>query len=143
MRRLLVTGSRNWTDRDVIDRALADVWHEWGRPSDAVLVVGRCRDGADAIAEEIWAARGLPVEPHPARWNYYGKQAGFRRNSHMVNLGADLCLAFIAPCIKHGCPEPALHGSHGARDCGDKATEAGIDVRPYFTPELGWQKGAA
>lgn len=130
--RLLVTGSRNWTDVDLINRVLASTWHQWGRPADATLVVGRARDGADAIAERIWREHGLPVDPFPADWSQ-GKHAGFDRNGRMVASGADVCAAFVAPCIKRGCPNRRPHGSHGTLDCMHKARAAGIRVVPFYS----------
>lgn len=93
--RLLITGSRDWTDYALLDRWLFAAWSHLGKNPDCVLVSGACPTGADAMAEEIWAENNLLVERHPAEWSVYGKAAGFRRNAEMVDLGADLCVAFI------------------------------------------------
>ena len=93
-KRILITGSRDWNDIELIAGTLRDVWMRLGGPMDAVLVSGACRTGADAIAEEIWDRQGFTIETHPADWSI-GKQAGFVRNAEMVSLGADICLAFI------------------------------------------------
>ncbi|MFI5877567.1 SLOG family protein [Streptomyces sp. NPDC051445] len=66
-----------------------------GRPCDVTLVHGACPKGADAIAHHFGLVVGIEIEAHPADWDSWGKSAGFRRNADMVNLGADLCLAFI------------------------------------------------
>lgn len=118
MKRLLVTGSRSWTDRAVIARALIDVDAEWGVPRDAVLVHGGAR-GADLIAADVWAGFGMTVEAHPADWDRYGQRAGYVRNAEMVRAGAHLCLAFI------------VDGSRGATMCAQLAEEAGIPVRRF------------
>ena len=115
-RRVLVTGSRTWTDTSVIRDALAAVWHP-----DTVLVTGACPRGADLLAEQCWTRWGGPVQRWPARWKRDGPAAGPRRNQHMVDLGADLCLAFIH------------HHSRGASHCATAARRAGIPTHVFHT----------
>lgn len=134
MPRILITGSRTWTDEGVVDRALRDAWRALRDQGPVVLVVGACPQGADEIAERIWRSRGAgEVERHPADWDRDGRGAGFKRNQKMVDLGADLCLAFAAPCVKPGCArgEPG-HPSHGTQHTIDAARKAGIPVRVYI-----------
>ena len=89
--RVLVTGSRTWTDRAAIRDGLAAVWGD----GDRVLVTGACPTGADALAEACWRAWGGRVETHPAVWEAHGRAAGPRRNAEMVAAGAQVCVAFI------------------------------------------------
>lgn len=117
MKRILITGSRNWSDRETIQNALKPFAYH-----DAVLVSGACPSGADAIAEEIWEAWGFPVERHPANWSF-GKKAGPKRNQQMVDLGADLCLAFRKDY------------SRGTTHCANAATMAGIPTIWYTEGE--------
>ncbi len=115
MKRILVTGSRHWSDpgviADAIDMALALL----GRPEQWTLVHGACPTGADEMADTVAAFIGNDnVERHPARWDAEGKAAGPLRNQRMVDLGADICLAFHLP------------GSRGTDDCIRRAQRAGI-----------------
>ncbi|MER7517819.1 SLOG family protein [Streptomyces sp. NPDC126499] len=121
--RVLITGSREWTDEAAIHGALADL------PTDRTLVIvhGDCFKGADAIAK-AWAFNraflgdDVIEEAHPANWRPGGnldRSAGFRRNAEMVQLGADLCLAFIR------------NGSRGATHTADLAEKAGIPTRRF------------
>lgn len=116
-RRVLVTGSRSWSDVAVIRDALAAVWHP-----GAVLVSGACPSGADALCERIWTAWGGTVERHPADWERHGKAAGPIRNRRMVALGADVCLVFIQA------------NSPGASHTAALAEGAGIPTRRYTAP---------
>jgi len=89
--RILVTGSRDWRDWATVAKALKDASSELR----TVVVSGACPTGADMIAERYAEDRGWTIERHPADWDKYGKKAGPIRNSQMVALGADVCLAFI------------------------------------------------
>lgn len=98
MFRLLITGSRDWSDKLTIVRELAVFAREHGK--DVTLVSGACFTGADALCESVAKTFGWLVETHPANWDKkadgsYNRRAGFQRNELMVNLGADACLAFI------------------------------------------------
>ena len=121
--RILITGSRDWEDADVISFNLGLVLGEASREGhhlrDAVIVHGDCPKGADAIADRLACNHGYTVERHPANWDQYGKAAGFRRNADMVNLGADICLAFIR------------NKSRGASHTAELAEKAGIPVQRY------------
>jgi hypothetical protein len=108
----LVTGSRTWADRLSIRQALAAVWHP-----DTVLVSGACPRGADALCEACWTHWNGRIEHHPADWDQHGRAAGMLRNQAMVDLGADLCIAFIR---EH---------SAGATHCAELAERAGIPTR--------------
>lgn len=113
--RVLVTGSRTWTDEHTIRAALAAVWGD----GTTVLVSGGCPRGADRIAEQTWTRWGGRIERHPADWQRHGRGAGFRRNAAMVAAGADVCLAFI-----HG-------GSPGATHTAGLAEAAGIPTHRH------------
>lgn len=93
--RVIVCGSRRWSDRKKIADALADLVLERGyRYPHPVIVHGNAKRGADRIAEEEAGKAGLLTEPHPADWERYGKAAGPIRNEKMAKLGADVCIAF-------------------------------------------------
>lgn len=114
--RVLVTGSRSWTDREVIRQALASIPVVHRALTRNVTVVHGAARGADTIAAEEATKLGMAVEAHPADWERHGKAAGPIRNGEMVALGADVVLAF------------PLGRSVGTRDCMRRAQRAGIAV---------------
>lgn len=93
MFRLLVTGSRDWSDAQAIVRELEVVNAHEGE--QVVLISGNCATGADKIAEDVAVKFGWMIERHPADWKTHGKRAGFIRNGEMVDEGADYCVAFV------------------------------------------------
>lgn len=128
--RALVTGSRTWTDIPALASWLAGLWQIH---PDLLVVHGDCPSGADAIAD-FWAWRfNVPVEAHPAGWRQHGRRAGYLRNAEMVDLGADICGAFI------------VNASQGATMCAELATSAEIPllvVRRSIPglPPPGWRR---
>ena len=133
--RVLVTGSRDWPDRDIVFRRL-DALHAICPDGHTFVVVhGDCPTGADRHARQ-WCevmlsneVGGSPVveERHPAQWQRLGKSAGFKRNAEMVALGADWCLAFI------------LDGSRGATHTHGLATRADIRTNLDTLNSIGGQ----
>ncbi len=124
--RLLVTGSRDWNNYGCIAQALKDIWLANGS-KPMLLISGACPTGADRMAEHVWEAGGMLVERHPAEWDRFGRRAGFIRNRAMVDLGADLCVAFIR------------NKSKGATHTVDLAREAGIPVIEYSVIDLDYK----
>lgn len=125
MYRILITGSRTWDDTEAIKRTIIHyAAKNTEDPKEVMVVHGACPKGADSLADSIATAYGMAVETHPANWNsrtdtesglkVYDRGAGFARNKKMVELGADLCLAFIKD------------NSHGATHCAKLAKEAKI-----------------
>jgi len=114
--RILVTGSRNWTNAQAVWAALNEQLTERG---PFTLVVGDCPTGADSIAWGWAFSNGLTAEVHHADWDVHGRAAGPIRNRAMVESGADLCLAF------------PLGKSPGTRGCMRLAAAAGIPVKEH------------
>lgn len=131
--RILVTGSRHWTDDVAIKEALARFIAYFEGP---VTIVCGGVYGADRTAAILAPAFGphITVERWPADW--YGPclaecrpnhrkslrgithcpDAGNHRNADMIAAGADLCLAF------------PMGESRNSRDCMLRAWAAGIRV---------------
>lgn len=121
IRRILITGSREWPKiyQRMVSLALnAELEYARHQVAQLTIVHGACPTGVDKFADE-WCymnRESAEVERHPADWSLLGKSAGFKRNEDMVALGATKCLAFI------------YAKSRGATHCADKAQAAGIRV---------------
>lgn len=115
--RILITGSRDWSDGGTINQAILE--HTKGLHPDTVTVVHGDARGADELAGYAASTYGFHVETHPADRSAHGKAAGPIRNQKMVDLGADICLAF---------PKGI---SAGTFDCAQRAQGAGIPVKHY------------
>lgn len=110
--RVLVCGSRTWTDRVAVERMIDQL------PVGSVVIVGGAK-GADTLAEVAARAVGLQCEVYPADWERYGRRAGPVRNRQMLREGQpDLVVAFHAD----------LWGSRGTADMVRVARVAGLPV---------------
>jgi hypothetical protein len=140
--RLIVTGSRDWSDEGLLEHAL-----EAAAAEHPVLVVvhGKNRRGADFAAgrwarRQQAAGRQVTEEPHPADWNApcrpgcarghrgrgrgglsYCPAAGNYRNQEMADAGAGACLSFFQPGAVN----------RGTSDCTSRVVAAGIPVTPF------------
>lgn len=117
--RVIVTGSRDWGDRDAVWSAMAAVALAVPHDESLTFVHGGCPTGADAFAHYWAKIYGATVGVFPADWEKHGKRAGPLRNAEMVKAGADLVLAFPLP------------GGKGTQHMIRIAREAGIPVKVW------------
>lgn len=136
--RVLVFGSRTWSDRDRIYRDLDALASEHGR---LTVIAGAAR-GADRYAAgwavqsgghdtELfaadWATCGAECPPGHQRLNgrggYYCPTAGLRRNQQMIDEGKpDRALGYVTP---------SLSESRGSADMHRRLMAAGIETVLY------------
>jgi hypothetical protein len=130
--RLLVCGSRTWTDATLLAEAVEQTVAEYGQGrAGVVLIEGNAR-GADRLAGVLARARGWELEVYPADWQRHGRAAGMRRNARMLREGR--------PERVIACADD-LAASRGTADMVRRARGAGIPVlvvsHPLTTPEGG------
>lgn len=116
--RILITGSRYFTNTSMIRQALKEAIGD--TPCKDVVVVHGAAKGADSDSGRIARELGARVEEHPADWSQ-GRSAGPARNRKMVSLGADVCLAFLTKGAKNA----------GTLSCVRYAKEAGIPTKVF------------
>jgi len=86
--KVLVCGSRHFTDYDLLERTL-DVL-------DISEIISGAARGADTLAKMYGEARGIPVYEFPALWDTYGRRAGPIRNHEMLKERPDLVVGFLS-----------------------------------------------
>ena len=79
--KVLICGSRDWINKDLIKETLTEVISE---VEEEITVIHGAARGADKIGGEVAAEMKLKVEEYPADWNTHGRYAGFVRNKFMV-----------------------------------------------------------
>lgn len=110
--RVLVCGSRWFTDWELMDAVLSAELHEGD-----TLIHGAAR-GADTMAEEWATGQGIEILDFPANWDKYKKAAGPIRNKQMLEEGKpDIVIAFLAK------------DSRGTKNMIDQATKAGVEIK--------------
>lgn len=121
VKRILCTGSREWTSYTIIREALHKAAE--GLHPQEVIVVHGAAPGADRDVDLAARRLGFRIERHPAIWRHpdgsRNNRGGIERNERMVALGADECLAFFQG------------ESRGTTHCSTLAAKAGIPVTSY------------
>lgn len=89
LHRLIICGSRSITDMRVLAEAMrvANI-----AVSEIDEIVSGGARGADSLGEEFARQTGKGLRLFPAKWEQYGKSAGYLRNAQMAEY-ADECLA--------------------------------------------------
>lgn len=85
--KVLVTGSRKWTNKTLIHDLLETI-----KPD---LVIFGDATGADKIAKEYCEAYDVPYKEFEADWDKFGSWAGPLRNQDMIDEKPDMTLAFL------------------------------------------------
>lgn len=117
--RVLICGSRDWTNKARIGRYLDTLMDIEGYSPDAITVInGGCK-GADHHASMEAKGRGIFVVEYPANWIKHGLSAGPKRNQQMIDEGKpDRVVAFHAD----------LNSSKGTKDMVTRAKFHDIPV---------------
>lgn len=106
MRKIIVTGGRDYNDYGMIDYVI-------GKLKPEQIAVGDCPTGLDSYIREQY---GSICKVYAARWTELGRPAGPIRNKEMVedNEDADFLVAFP--------------GNRGTNNCVSCAKQIGIPV---------------
>lgn len=135
-KKILVTGSRDYSDYPTVMRAVAIAIHDLAKAgaSEITILHGNA-PGADSMVVEFINKEDRTLAKHGVRvtlkafladWNKHGSKAGPIRNKQMVDEKPDVVLAFLEP----GQPNRGTLGTV------KMAKAAGIKVVPYGATEL-------
>lgn len=87
--RVIVAGSRGFNNYELLKSKLDALLINY----KTVVIVSGTAKGADSLGERYAKERGLSVARFPAKWDLYGKSAGYIRNQEMAK-NADALVAF-------------------------------------------------
>lgn len=108
--RVLACGGREFSERDVVFRALDEV------PGHIECLIEGGARGADRLARDWTDARQVQRLSFPADWNKHGRAAGMIRNQRMIDEGKPTVVV-------------AFPGGRGTADMVNRARKAGIVIR--------------
>ena len=113
---LIIAGSRDFQDYKGLSRVLKEL--KVLNQKELTIISGGAR-GADSIGEQWATDHDIPLIIMPARWDLYGKSAGYRRNVEMAKQATHL----VACWNGH---------SRGTRHMLDIAKDRGLKVYTYL-----------
>lgn len=87
--RLAIIGARLFDDYELLKREVVSRF----KVSEITQIVSGGAKGADTLAERFGLEYGIDMKIFPARWDKYGKQAGYMRNTQIAEY-ADCAIAF-------------------------------------------------
>jgi hypothetical protein len=94
MLRLVIAGSRNFDDYDLLESTLNEFieLNSIGDPEPGVTVISGLAKGADLLGVRYANEKGYKIEEFPANWKL-GRGAGPKRNQEMAK-SANACIVF-------------------------------------------------
>lgn len=84
--KVLVCGGRDYKDRAAVYKELDDL--------QPTCIISGAAKGADTYAKDWAILRKVNLILVPAKWDLYGKSAGYRRNAEMLTFEPDKIVAF-------------------------------------------------
>lgn len=94
MIRVLIAGSRDFNDFELLDKAVKHYLKQYGLHRQDIEVVSGGARGADKLGEQFANKYSIKLTIFPADWNTYGKSAGYIRNEQMIKYIGDTGIVF-------------------------------------------------
>jgi hypothetical protein len=117
---LAIVGSRDFTDYDWFTQQVEQILNEWDTETESIkcIISGGAR-GVDSLAKRYATEHDIKLIEFPADWQKFGKSAGPKRNTQIVE-ACDHLIAF-----------PSKEG-RGTQDSIAKAEKAGVVTHVVF-----------
>lgn len=87
--RVIVAGSRGFNNYNLLEEKLNFFLQNY----DNITIISGGAKGADELGKIYAIANNYNLETYPAKWEQYGKRAGYIRNEEMAKV-ADACVVF-------------------------------------------------
>lgn len=110
MIKILISGSRSGFEYNEIETLTEYILSELNISLKNVIVVEGGAKGVDSYARKWARVNNLPLEEYPAKWEVYGRSAGYRRNMEMSEV-ADICIGFCYNNSKGTTHQVTYHNS--------------------------------
>ena len=94
MIRVLIAGSRDFNDFELLDKAVKHYLKQYGLHRQDIEVVSGGARGTDKLGEQFANKYSIKLTIFPADWNTYGKSAGYIRNEQMIKYIGDTGIVF-------------------------------------------------
>lgn len=94
MIRVLIAGSRDFNDFELLEKAVKHYLKQYGLHRQDIEVVSGGARGADKLGEQFANKYNIKLTIFPADWNTYGKSAGYIRNEQMIKYIGDTGIVF-------------------------------------------------
>lgn len=94
MIRVLIAGSRDFNDFELLEKAVKHYLKQYGLHRQDIEVVSGGARGADKLGEQFANKYNIKLTIFPADWNTYGKSAGYIRNEQMIKYIDDTGIVF-------------------------------------------------
>lgn len=119
---ILVTGSRDWTDENAVEKHLLKLIVDLGYRFPDVAVVAGGADGVDTMTKDICLRHCIAFFECSAPWEFFrrvgnARAAGPMRNGWMVRWMRPQAVLAL---------HPYLPGSKGTKNCVEQARKAGV-----------------
>lgn len=96
--KLLIVGSRSFTNYELLKKECFNILTPYINDNYEIIIVSGGANGADKLGRDFALENHFTYVEFPAKWEIFGRQAGFIRNTEMHKYISDvperMCIAF-------------------------------------------------